>query len=47
VERNVDEAASFVFGQLIEQEPSRYDKCHPTMLGGTKEIWLGREFLKR
>jgi hypothetical protein len=26
--RKVDEAASFVFVQLIEQEPGVYDKCH-------------------
>jgi hypothetical protein len=24
----VDEAANFVFVQLIEQEPGIYDKCH-------------------
>jgi hypothetical protein len=24
----VDEAANFVFVQLIEQEPGTYDKCH-------------------
>jgi hypothetical protein len=27
--RNVDEAAKFVFVQLIEQEPGIYDKCQP------------------
>jgi hypothetical protein len=27
--RKVDEAADFVFVQLIEQEPGIYDKCHP------------------
>jgi hypothetical protein len=26
--RKVDEAAKFVFMQLIEQEPGIYDKCH-------------------
>jgi hypothetical protein len=26
--REVDEAANFVFVQLIEQEPGIYDKCH-------------------
>jgi hypothetical protein len=26
--RKVDEAANFVFVQLIEQEPGIYDKCH-------------------
>jgi hypothetical protein len=27
--RNVDEAANFVFVQLIEQQPGIYDKRHP------------------
>jgi hypothetical protein len=27
--RKVDEAANFVFVQLIEQEPGIYDKRHP------------------
>jgi hypothetical protein len=27
--RKVDEVANFVFVQLIEQEPSIYDKLHP------------------
>jgi hypothetical protein len=27
--RKIDEAANFVFVQLIEQEPHIYDKCHP------------------
>jgi hypothetical protein len=27
--RKVDEAANFVFMQLIEQEPGIYDKRHP------------------
>jgi hypothetical protein len=27
--RKVDEAANFVFVQLIEQEPGIYDKHHP------------------
>jgi hypothetical protein len=27
--RKVDEAANFVFVQLIEQEPAIYDKRHP------------------
>jgi hypothetical protein len=27
--RKVDEAADFVFVQLIEQEPGIYDKRHP------------------
>jgi hypothetical protein len=27
--RKVDEAADFVFVQLIEQEPGVYDKCLP------------------
>jgi hypothetical protein len=26
--RNIDEAANFVFVQLIEQETGIYDKCH-------------------
>jgi hypothetical protein len=26
--RKFDEAANFVFVQLIEQEPGLYDKCH-------------------
>jgi hypothetical protein len=26
--QKVDEAANFVFVQLIEQEPGIYDKCH-------------------
>jgi hypothetical protein len=29
VARKVDEAANFVFVQLIEQEPGIYDKRHP------------------
>jgi hypothetical protein len=29
VTRKVDEAANFVFVQLIEQEPGVYDKRHP------------------
>jgi hypothetical protein len=28
MERTVDEAANFVFVELIEQEPGIYDKCH-------------------
>jgi hypothetical protein len=27
--RKVDEAAAFVFVQLIKQDPGIYDKCHP------------------
>jgi hypothetical protein len=27
--RKVDEAANFVFVELIEQEPSKYEKRHP------------------
>jgi hypothetical protein len=27
--REVDEAANFIFVQLIEQVPGIYDKCHP------------------
>jgi hypothetical protein len=27
--RKVDEAANFVFVQLIEEEPGIYDKCYP------------------
>jgi hypothetical protein len=27
--RKVDEAANFIFVQLIEQEPGIYDKRHP------------------
>jgi hypothetical protein len=27
--QKVDEAANFVFMQLIEQETGIYDKCHP------------------
>jgi hypothetical protein len=27
--RKVDEAANFVFVQLLEEEPGIYDKCHP------------------
>jgi hypothetical protein len=27
--QKVEEAAIFVFVQLIEQEPGIYDKCHP------------------
>jgi hypothetical protein len=26
--RKVDEAANFVFVQLIEQKPGTYEKCH-------------------
>jgi hypothetical protein len=29
VARKFDEAANFGFMQLIEQEPSMYNKCHP------------------
>jgi hypothetical protein len=29
IARNADEAANFVFVQLIEQVPSIYDKSHP------------------
>jgi hypothetical protein len=29
ISRKVDEAANFVFVQLIEQEPDIYDKRHP------------------
>jgi hypothetical protein len=47
--RKVDEAANFVFVQLIEQEPGIYDKCHPEYARrrGEKLIWLGKEFIMR
>jgi hypothetical protein len=47
VARKVDEAAIFVFMQLIEQESGIYDIATETMLRGTKLIWLGKEFLLR
>jgi hypothetical protein len=43
--QKVDEAASFVFVQLTEQEPGIYDKCYPDYAGGTKQGWLRKEFL--
>jgi hypothetical protein len=43
--RKVDEAANFVCVRLIEQEPGIYNKFTQTLLGGTKRIWLGKEFL--
>jgi hypothetical protein len=47
--RNVDEAANFVFVQLIEQESGIYDKCHADYVIRTKYvyIWLGKEFIMR
>jgi hypothetical protein len=46
VTRKVDEAANFVFVMLIEPEPGIYmTNANKTMLGRTKEIWLGKEFL--
>jgi hypothetical protein len=42
--QKVDEAANFVFVQLIEQEPGICDKCHA---GRTKQIWRGKKFLMR
>jgi hypothetical protein len=44
----LDEAANVVFVQLIEQEPGIYmTNVAQTMLGRTKWIWLGKEFLMR
>jgi hypothetical protein len=43
--RKVAGAANF-FVQLIEQEPGIYDKRYP-MLGRTKQIWKGKEFIMR
>jgi hypothetical protein len=40
--RKVDEAANFVFVQLIEQEPGIYDKCH-TDYAGQDKIYLAWE----
>jgi hypothetical protein len=46
--REVDEAVNFVFVQLIERESGIYDKRHPNyLLGRTKQIWLGKQFLMR
>jgi hypothetical protein len=45
--RKIDEAANFVFVQLIEQEPGYITNAKQTMLGRTKWIWLGKEFLMR
>jgi hypothetical protein len=42
--RKVDEAANFVFVQLIEQEPGIYDKYHPDYARQDK---IGKEFLLR
>jgi hypothetical protein len=43
----VDEAANFVFVQLIEQEPGMYASAAQTMLSRAKWILLGKEFLMR
>jgi hypothetical protein len=45
--RKVDEAASFIFVQLIEQEPGIYDKHHPDYARRDKMIGFGKEFLMR
>jgi hypothetical protein len=37
--RKVDEAANFVFVQLIEQEPGVYDKRHPDSARREKIDW--------
>jgi hypothetical protein len=42
--RKVDEAANFVFVQLIEQVPRIYDKRHPDYARQDKQIWLGKNF---
>jgi hypothetical protein len=47
VARKVEEAANFVFVQLIEQESGIYDKRHPDYARRDKIIWLGKEFLMR
>jgi hypothetical protein len=38
--RKVDEAISFVFVLLIEQEPGKYDKCH---VDWTNRFGLGKK----
>jgi hypothetical protein len=40
--RKVDEAANFVFVQLIEQKPGIYEKYHPHYARQGKIIWLGK-----
>jgi hypothetical protein len=49
IARKVDEAANFVFIQFIDQEPGivYMTNATQTMLGRTKEIWLGKKFLLR
>jgi hypothetical protein len=42
--RKVDEAANFVFVQLIVQEPAIYDKRHADYARRDKIIWHGKEF---
>jgi hypothetical protein len=45
--RNFDEAANFVFMQLIKQEPAYMTKATQAMPGETKQFWLWKEFLMR
>jgi hypothetical protein len=46
--QKIGEAANFVFMRLNEQEPGFYiTNTTQTVLGGTKEIWLGKGFLTR
>jgi hypothetical protein len=46
VARKVDEAANFVFVQLIKKEPGIYDKRHPDYARGDK-IDLAWEIISR
>jgi hypothetical protein len=39
--RKVDEAANFVFVQLIEQEPGIYDKCHAVYARKDRTVLAG------
>jgi hypothetical protein len=45
--RNVEEAATFVFVQLIEEEPYIYDKRHPNYARRDKIDWLEKEILMK
>jgi hypothetical protein len=45
--RKVDEAANFVFVQLIKQEPGVYDKRHPGYAKDVKTDLTWEEFIMR
>jgi hypothetical protein len=45
--RKLNEAANFVFVQLIEEEPGMYGSATQTVLSRSKYVCLGKEFLMR